>query len=231
MKYIVGITKSNSPLYLPSEYRALVEALSTPLDARTVRGKLSWQNLDENHPWLSLGLRKKLDHVPPPGRSNRRASFFETDEMASAAKSNRDLTHFIDDIVFSGYRAWNSVHMAPTAEILIDIAHQLSTTSLFSRKEWFVLICDYVPAFGKEECFESFLKDHQTKGYRVPTDTFRTLDAKLYGINGCRNNLPLSHIEERGLRSVTDAWRKDESFVELLTQQLMGDNAGDASHN
>lgn len=230
VKYIVDITKGGVNLYLPSEYRGLINALTTPLDASNVLGDLSWEMLDRDHCFLSLALRKKLGMVPPRRNERLDRRFFQTRDMADVMRSNPAFSAIVkDEIIVTGYSTWNTPRPAPTAEILMDIAHQLSSTSNQTTKQWFVLICEYVDPFGKSEPFDNFLKDRD--GKRVPTDVFRTLAPRLYGPNGERNNMPIESLPGESLKEITRAWREGQCIVELLTAQLLGDAAGDTLHN
>lgn len=234
--------KKGEPLYLPNEYRAMIEALATPLDASKVTGELSWPMLDEKHDKLSWALRKKLGFVPPKRSDERKRVFISEGNATIPLEQDVLFEDILDELVVTGFTSWNTAKgIAPTAEILIDMAYQLQSTSEHSTREWFILLCSYVDPFGRAEPFDSLVEtheielnffEHRPESERVkyvtrPTNVFRTLQPKLYGPNGSRTALSLEKIQDIDLRAATEAWREGDCVVELLTAMALGDNLGD----
>ena len=206
----------------------MIEALATPLDASKVTGELSWPMLDEKHDKLSWALRKKLGFVPPKRSDERKRVFISEGNATIPLEQDILFEDILDELVVTGFTSWNTAKgMAPTAEILIDMAYQLQSTSEHSTREWFILLCSYVDPFGYSEPFDSLLKDDKTKMTRKTTDVFRTLQPKLYGPNGSRTALSLDKIQDVDLKAAIEAWRQGDCIVELLTAMALGDNLGD----
>ena len=164
VRNIISITKKGVPLYLPNEYRAMIEALATPLDASKVTGELSWPMLDEKHDKLSWALRKKLGFVPPKRSDERKRVFISEGNATIPLEQDVLFEDILDELVVTGFTSWNTAKgMAPTAEILIDMAYQLQSTSEHSTREWFILLCSNVNPYGYSEPFDSLLRMTEQK--------------------------------------------------------------------
>lgn len=198
----------------------MISSLATPLDATMVKGPLSWGMLQDYHGHLAHSLRKKLDHVPPTRKDMHREDRYIGEETSQKMQASKWADLVRDDVIWEGFKMWNTVNPAPTGEILIDLAYQLSCRSSYSIQDWFVLLCGYVDPVTSDEPFTSFLQDEK------PTNAFRTLKPRLYGRNGSRTKLPI-HCLDSELQPLVEAFRTGDCIVELLTTLVMGDIVGD----
>ena len=226
VRHILRITQDGVPTYLPSEIKSLIRGLATPLEASAVEGELTWEQLRNDHPLLAHGLRKKLDLVPPKRDKEVKERRHMSEEAARRFQQIPGVN--FDEFVLGKYRAWSDGFTAPTCEILMDIAFQLSQTSEHSLREWFKLLCLFDDPITGLRHYDSFLEDPDE--WSAVTETARQVESKLYGRNGIRTVKPIETLPTP-LQALTKAFREGRDFTELLTLEIVGDTLGDTTHN
>ena len=165
-----------------------------------------------------MGIEKEAGFVPPKRSDERKRVFISEGNATIPLEQDILFEDILDELVVTGFTSWNTAKgIAPTAEILIDMAYQLQSTSEHSTREWFILLCSYVDPFGQSEPFDSLVEtrkieldpfEYRPKNERVkyvtrPTNVFRTLQPKLYGPNGSRTALSPEKIQDVDLRAAT----------------------------